>query len=142
MYFNPNISQKDSNGRVSDRDCLEFRLRVCDPGPAWNSFERPNRKFMHKNRKCVKFNLMASKGYKLNAGKTGCIDIHECARQLGFQIVKDQFRSFQPLFRLFSELRENFESRFMMIIQFARTTIFNIVKIQLEVISVYRIIYR
>ena len=36
--------------------------------------------------------MKASKGYKLNAGKTGCIDVNECEEKLGCQEIQYHYR--------------------------------------------------
>ena len=38
--------------------------------------------------------MKASKGYKLNAGKTGCIDVNECEEKLGCQGIQYQYRGY------------------------------------------------
>ena len=77
--------------------------------------------------------MKASKGYKLNDIKTGCIDVNECEEKLGCQGIS---------------INKDFQSNFLKIhcqplsLRYARMTYLNTVKIQLEVINVYQIIYQ
>ena len=77
--------------------------------------------------------IRAYKGYELNNGRTGCIDINECETQLGCQGIQNKSKSFMVISIRFDKPQSRL---------YVQTTFSIIAKIPLEVIDVFQIIYR